>query len=350
MDKILLVKTSSLGDLIHIYPVVQYLRSKFPKATIDWVVEEPFKDLVKAHPFIDRTITVATKAWRKAPFTKATRQAIKAMLRQLREVEYDLVIDLQGNFKSGLITGLARSPLKIGFGWQSVAEKPNLVFTNKRYNPEEVKGSVLNIRQDYLSIVAQHFNDKSISPAVFEGINLSISREDEERLEQLLREPCLQNKIKVMVCPGSIWPNKQLTHDDLLSYLQLVREKNNCAFLFIFGSKEERQLAESLQQYFSECSLIVEKMSLSMLQNLMGRCDLVIAMDSLPLHLAGTTKTATFSFFGPSRADKYRPLGEQHKVFQGSFPYGRTFVKRCPILRTCPTGACLHNIKIQKII
>jgi len=71
---------------------------------------------------------------------------------------------------------------------------------------------------------------------------------------------------------------------------------------------------------------------------------LVIAMDSLPLHLAGTTNTKTFSFFGPSSSAKFMPMGEQHHAFQGSCPYGKVIQRRCPIIRTCKTGACLRGI------
>jgi heptosyltransferase-1 len=72
-------------------------------------------------------------------------------------------------------------------------------------------------------------------------------------------------------------------------------------------------------------------------------------MDSATLHLCGTTSTPSFSLFGPSSASIYKPLGEHHVAFQGSCPYGRTFVKRCPILRTCKTGACMKDLTAKRI-
>jgi heptosyltransferase-1 len=76
----------------------------------------------------------------------------------------------------------------------------------------------------------------------------------------------------------------------------------------------------------------------------MDSVDLVVAMDSLPLHLAGTTKVKTFSVFGASLASKFKPAGKKHLTLQGHCPYGRVFEKRCPILRTCPTGACIRSL------
>ena len=99
MNKFLIVKTSSLGDIVHTYPVVSYLREKFPDAQIDWIVEKPFSKLVSAHPHIHRTIEVQTKKWRRSLFSKETLQEFRAFKHKLST--YDLILDLQGNMKSG---------------------------------------------------------------------------------------------------------------------------------------------------------------------------------------------------------------------------------------------------------
>ena len=152
-----------------------------------------------------------------------------------------------------------------------------------------------------------------------------------------------------MVCPGSAWRNKQLTHETMKGFLSLLRDYLQCNFLFIWGSPEEKLLADQLQSDFVGGAIVVDKMSLPMLQNLMAQSDLVVAMDSLPLHLAGTTNTPTFSVFGASSAMKYKPQGETHFALQGECPYGRTFVKRCPVLRTCPTGACIRSFGPEEV-
>ncbi len=105
-----------------------------------------------------------------------------------------------------------------------------------------------------------------------------------------------------------------------------------------------KSLASSLKS-----AEVLPLLSLSLLQNWMRSMDLVIAMDSLPLHLAAEANVPTFSVFGPSFAAKYSPMGSKHVSIQGVCPYGQVFAKRCSILRTCKTGACMKNITAEQL-
>lgn len=335
--KILIVKTSSFGDVIHTFPVVGYLKSKFPDAQIDWVVEEPIRQVLEAHPDINRVLPIVTKDWRKGENSLAFWQ----FRRDLHHVEYDLVLDLQGNIKSGFFTWLSRGKDKIGFAYPAVPEWPNLFFTKKRFLPP--KGQ--NIRDDYLSIVQQYFNDAETYED--KGVSLEISEDQIQIVGEILQNAQLQQGKKVLVCPGSAWENKQLPSETLVEVLKKMPESS---FLFLWGTQKEKDAADKLQREFPSNSLVLDRMELPTLQNLMASVDLIVSMDSLPLHLAATTSTPTLSFFGPSNADKYRPKGEQHRAIQGSCPYGKTFEKRCPILRTCATGACIRSISPESEI
>jgi heptosyltransferase I len=337
--KILIVKTSSLGDIIHAFPVVQHLRAHYPQAQIDWVIERPFAELVQAHPALNQIFCVNTKKWRKNFWKKDVRQEMSQVIRQIRQQTYDIVIDLQGNTKSSLMMACVKGALKIGFGSASVPEWPNLFFTNCRYNPP--RG--FNIREDYLFLLKRvlgHFSSD------MSGIQLRISEDEKKKITRLLEQPQIQG-LKIMVCPGSNWTNKQLSQETLIKFLELIANKLSVHFLFIWGSDSEKERAHKLASSFPQKSLVVERLALPTLQNLMAQVQLVISMDSLPLHLAGTTPTPTYSVFGASSAQKYKPLGCSHGAFQGSCPYGKTFEKRCPILRTCSTGECIKGIDSQ---
>lgn len=325
--KILIVKTSSLGDIIQTFPVIDYLKSRFPEGEIDWVVEKPFAELVKAHPYVTRTLTIESKKWRKNLSKKETYQQIGGFRQKLRESRYDLLFDLQGNIKSGLVVSQARAQKKVGFGWKTVAEWPNVLFTRRWINPPEGK----NIREDYLAITQGYFRDQT--PYVPRPISLNLEPLQQQRLADLFTH----DERPTLVCPFSAWPNKSLTEEALV---KVLIDLNRGPYWFIWGSPQERESALHLSSYFPE-STVLERLSLPLLQHVMARSQLVITMDSLPLHLCGTTQTPSLSFFGPSSAEKYRPLGEQHKAIQGECPYGIRFEKRCPKLRTCPTGACL---------
>lgn len=322
--RILIVKTSSLGDIIHTFPLFAYLKKRFPDAIIDWVVERRCSELVKRHPDINRVIEVDTKklsSW-------------GASIKNLRKECYDLAFDVQGNSKSGLILFFVKAKEKIGFGRQSVAEMPNLLFTNRKFDPPKYQ----NISLDYLGIAKHYFNDTL--PFKFEGICLKLLSDERVYIDQVVH---LAGSLKkVIVSPGSKWKNKCLSTKQLVQYLEKF---DRTFFIFTFGSNEEEKEVFFLHNHFKENSLILMKGSLAALQGLMSLSDLVISMDSLPLHLASTTNVATFSFFGASSLDKYKPLGEQHDGIQGKCPYNIQFEKRCPLLRTCVTGACIRNLK-----
>lgn len=340
---ILIVKMSSLGDIIHTFPVLQYLKQSYPDAKIDWVVEQPFAELVQAHPFVNRVLRVQTKKWRSQSFKKATWQELAALRRELRQCPYDVVLDLQGNTKSSLVTASAKSRLKVGFGKTSVTEWPNLLATTQRYNPPPNR----NIREDYLFLAQSAFGD--FSPIQDAGVNLIVSAQDKERLKPLVEQCQKITGLKILVCPGSIWANKQLSADTLQSFLKCILKQYPAHFFFIWGSQEEKKIAEELSAHLPQNSSVIERLPLPSLQNLMAQMDLVMAMDSLPLHLAGTTATPTYSVFGASAAHKYKPVGEQHEAFQGTCPYGKSFKKRCDLLRTCKTGACIKQLEAREL-
>ena len=106
--KILLVRVSSLGDVLHNLPMVADILRRHPGATIDWVVEEGYQSLVRLHPHVRKIIPWALRRWRKSLGKAETRAEIKGFFRTLREEEYDYVFDTQGLLKTGIIMGAAR--------------------------------------------------------------------------------------------------------------------------------------------------------------------------------------------------------------------------------------------------
>ena len=122
---ILLVKTSSMGDVLHNFPVVTDICRHFPHAHIDWVVEESFASLPALHPCVKQTLTVALRRWRKSWWK--SRGEIKAACAALSARHYDLVLDTQGLLKSALIARCAAAP-KYGFDRSSAREPLSTLF------------------------------------------------------------------------------------------------------------------------------------------------------------------------------------------------------------------------------
>ncbi|MDO8348156.1 MAG: lipopolysaccharide heptosyltransferase I [Rugosibacter sp.] len=119
--RILLIKTSSLGDVVHNLPAATDLRAAYPEAVIDWVVEEAFAAIPRLHPGIDQVIPVALRRWRKTPLAAATWREVAAFRRTLAAQAYDLIIDTQGLLKSALIARLAQG-LHCGYDAASARE------------------------------------------------------------------------------------------------------------------------------------------------------------------------------------------------------------------------------------
>lgn len=121
MKRILLVKTSSLGDVIHNLPVVNDLLQHYPDAQIDWVVEGSFADIPKLHPHVNQVFTVAMRRWRKQLFSQQTWAEIAQFKQAIAAQHYDVVIDTQGLFKSAVIACLAKGE-RHGYDKYSIRE------------------------------------------------------------------------------------------------------------------------------------------------------------------------------------------------------------------------------------
>jgi heptosyltransferase-1 len=129
--RILLVKTSSLGDVVHNLPVVTDLVRRFPDAAIDWVVEESFAEIPCLHPAVRRVIPVAVRRWRKAPFSARTWREIAAFRRTATADSYDAVLDTQGLVKSALLA-LQAHGTRIGQAADSAREPLAARFYDRR--------------------------------------------------------------------------------------------------------------------------------------------------------------------------------------------------------------------------
>lgn len=128
---ILLIKTTSLGDVLHNLPVVTDIRQHLPETRIDWVVEESFAALAALHPGVRQTIPVAMRRWRKSWWH--SRHEIRTACRLIRGGGYDLALDTQGLLKSALLTRCAKT-LRCGFNWDSAREPLASLFYERTFS------------------------------------------------------------------------------------------------------------------------------------------------------------------------------------------------------------------------
>ncbi len=291
--RVAIVKLSSAGDIVQALPVAAYLKAQ--GAHVTWIIDQRFAELVQG---VDEIVALQLKppSW--------------TSIKQLRALSFDVLYDLQGNCKSALVTALCSATKKVGFGAKTIAEWPALLATHQHIDPP----SGQNIRQDYLDLVGGVYQAK--------------------------RGKKSSGKLRLVVCPGSRWPNKELTLETWQEIVERLSKEFPIEWTFTSGTPHEFAMSEKLSAHGKH----LHDLTLTQLSDVLSDADGVLAVDSLPLHLAAAP---TFAFFGASSAAKYAPSSA---FIQGPCPYGVSFEKRCPRLRTCPTGACIRTLTAEQCL
>ena len=155
-QKILIVKPSSLGDVVHSLPFLNAMKTCFPEAEIHWVIAKGLEGLLDGNPMIERLWVINKDAWKKIDNAKNTVTEIRNLFKGLKKEKFDLVIDLQGLLRSGIITKSTGAPVRIGF--QEAREGSRFFYTHK------VKGGKdIHAVDRYLKIASVLGCDVSVS-------------------------------------------------------------------------------------------------------------------------------------------------------------------------------------------
>lgn len=267
MPNILLVKMSSLGDVIQNLPLVADIRARQPQARIHWLVEEAFAPIVALHPDVEKVIAVALRRWRKTPFASATRREWHAARDQLRAEQYDAIIDTQGLLKSALLARVARGT-RYGFGRRSAREPWASWFYHRAIDIEAETHAMAR----YRALAAAALGYRIDSAADF-GIAAPAAQFD-----WLPAKPYV-----VLVHAASrddkLWPNT--------AWRSLIEVIKNMTFQVIlpWGSEAERQRSETLASAFAHC-VVPPRLDLRQVAALLGGAKLVVGLDTGLTYLA----------------------------------------------------------------
>jgi heptosyltransferase-1 len=322
--RILIVKISAMGDILHALPVLDYLKQASPGSEIDWVVEEIFADLLRCNPLIAHLHTVRFKKWKKKPFSLATITEISAARSGLLKRNYDLVIDIQGNIKSGMVAWLSGCPRRVGFSRAMAQESMNALFINREVAgmPED-----RHITDQYLRIADASFGLK------FNGLQLNTDvytpPDDDLAVESLIRD-YRQGSPLILIHTGTTWQTK-FWHE--AGWIELGRKIFSsfpaAVLLFSWGNESECSAAGRITAALGRQTVRLEKLSLMRLASLVKKVNLVIGGDTGIVHLAAAAGTPTVSYYRASDGQRSGPRGEQHAVVQAPMPCARCFRTRC---------------------
>lgn len=335
--KVLIVKTSALGDIVHALPVMNYLHSADAELKIDWLVEKPFKSLLEAERHLCTIYTIDTKLWRQPDRLIDACAGIRDVIWSLRREKYDVVLDLQGNSKSGLFTFFSGAPLRYGFDNRSVREWLNLLATNRLV---AIADSDHHITDRALKVAATAF------PRGYVGRNSNSLTVDDVTLSEMrerIRGAGLKNKKLVVIHPGTTWKTKCLS---LEFWMQLVAalNKNDGIFLLLsWGSTEELADVQRIKSQTPERCLVWPRGELRELMALLAQVNIVVGGDTGPVHIAAALGTPTVSFYRATDRRRNGPRGEDHITFQSSLTCSPCLLKNCPRDDECSNSIGIHE-------
>ena len=313
--RILIIKPSALGDIVHALPVLKLLRTKFPNAAIDWLVVPAFASLLEGHPLLNDVIRFDRKTlagwwrnWRQA-------KALFAFARDLRRRRYDLVIDLQGLLRSGWMAWQTRAATRVGFAY--AREFAPLAYTHRVAQPTPDRHAV----ERYLDIAEALGCGRG--PVEFD---FAVSEADRAVANELTGGSARY----AVLLPGTNWPTKRWPVEHFAALVRPLRDRG--LDVFVAGA------ADVAGFELPDARSLAGRTSLKQLVALLGRASAVVANDSGPMHIAAALGVPLVTPFGPTNPVRTGPYGRPETVIQ------LDLVCRPCYSRTCSHQSCMKWI------
>ena len=333
--RILLIKLSSLGDIIHALPTLEALRSSYPQGHIIWLVEDTYAPVLVGHQALDEVWPVPRPRLGNGRFLENLPELFQ-VARRLREKPFDLVIDLQGLLKSAFWVALARGKRKLGY--DRTREFSYLALT-ERLPPFEPEAHAV---WRYLN-VTRHLGARAAPPRFRLGLS------PPEDMSHLMFPETGQPL--AVLHPGARWPTKlwPTAHWARLAGW-LVRDQGFQVALT--GSSGDQDLArEIVAQAKVPLINLAGRTSLAELAALLQKARIAVTTDTGPMHIACALGTPVAALFGPTAPWRTGPFGHGHEVVRLALPCSPCFRRHCPEPR-CLTELTVSNAQeaVEKIL
>ena len=280
--RVLLIKTSSLGDVVHALPAVTDACENNAELEFDWVVEETFADIPSWHPCVKEVIPVAWRRWRKSLWSSQTQSEIKTFRKRLRTKNYDLVLDAQGLIKSAVISRMACGR-RYGLDRQSAREPmASFFYHNKLYIPKK-NHAISRLRELFAKTFAY---DTPKTP-----INYGINRDHWEMSD---------TKPYVVFIHGTTWLTKLWPESYWRELCQLANQDGYEVHI-PWGNNEERDRASRIADQQDNVK-ILDRLSLAQMGHELANTSAVIGVDSGLTHIAAALDIPTVAIYGATSA------------------------------------------------
>ena len=278
--KVCVIKTSSMGDVIHTLPALTDAQKVIPNLSIDWVVEENFAEIPRWHSAVNRVIPIALRRWRKSPFSIQTRNEWKNYRTLLQAENYDAVIDAQGLIKSALFATRFAQGVKHGYDRQSIREPLASFFYDKKYAISYQQHAVERIRQ----LFAQSL-----------GYELSQVQGDYGIARHFLHQTSEKNY--VVFIHSTTRADKHWEESEWQKLIEKITVLSDCEIRLPWGNEQEKARAERLAQAHSNV-IVLPKLTLTELAKQLANAKAVVSVDTGLAYLTAALDKPNITLYG----------------------------------------------------
>lgn len=327
--KLLVIKTSSLGDIVHALPALTDAKRALPDLVVDWVVEPAFADIVRLHEGVRTVWTAPLRRWRRPGRVTTSWREAMALRRALRAERYDLVLDAQGLLKSALVARLAGGRIA-GLDRASARGGPIAALYGERHAVSSALHAVDRMRLLFGAALG-YAPDLSL---VASGIAPAARRAAEERRAFLLH--------------GTTWPSKAWP---LAQWIALARGLAARGYrpALTFAGPAEETLARAVVAAVPEAELLGGR-TLAQLAALIGDSALVVGVDTGLTHLAAALGRSTIGLFASTPAGQTAPRGERTALLAATTPCAPCSRRHCPLVPHGTDPPCHATIGPDRVL
>ena len=325
--RILLIKPSSLGDIVHAVPVVSAIKAQWPGAHLTWVVKRQWADLVERAEGVDCVwpVDMTVRGW--------IREG-----RALRAQRFDIAIDLQGLFRSGLLVWLSNAPRRVGFA--NGREGSPWFYTHRVpvLNPD------IHAVDRYLSVAASLGASLPGKPR----FGFKLLKEDMATVREMCeRRGFSIDRPWVAMNIGARWPTKRWPLASFAVVIDQLYEAHREPVVMI-GGADERAYTQKLRALAKSPFIdLCGEIPLGCLPALFSTATAMITNDSGPMHIAAALGIPVVAMFGPTSATRTGPYGTGHHVLSGQVSCSPCFSRVC---RHNPELECLQLITPAQVV
>lgn len=307
--KVLVIKTSSLGDVLHTLPALTDAREAIPEVRFDWVVEEAFARIPGWHPAVDQVIPVAVRRWRKKWWSRENRRQWSAFKQHVRQQHYDAVIDAQGLIKSAALCRPVSAPC-YGLGWHSAREPLASLAYNYRLTVDKNQHAIDRVRQLFAQVL--NYPVPSTTPDYAIRGHFSPSHEQRDYLVFL---------------HGTTWATKHWPEDYWQQLIALTADSGHRVKL-PWGNAQEHERASRLAQG-QEHVEVLAKTTLDELATILAGSRAVVAVDTGIGHLAAALDVPCISLYGATDPARTGTRGNHQQHLAADFDCAPCLQRNC---------------------